>query len=148
MKKIELTQNKFALVDDADYEYLNSFKWYFNGRYVSRQENGKTVYMHRQIIETDLPRIDHINGDGLDNRRYNLRPCTQSQNNQNRRPNAGKKYKGVYFRKDINKWRAEIKLNGKRTNIGVFVDIKDAARAYNIAAKDMFGDFAYMNEVS
>lgn len=148
MKKIELTQNRFAQVDDADYEYINSFRWRFNGRYVSRQENGKTIYMHRQLIETDMPHIDHINGDGLDNRRDNLRPCTKSQNNQNRRPNSGKKYKGVYFRKDIGRWYAEIKLGSKRKRIGAFDTAEEGAIAYNEVAKEWFGNFAYLNEVS
>ena len=112
MKKIPLTQNKFALVDDADYDWLNQFKWYARNegqRYYacrSFRVDGHVhhIVMHRLILglkEGDGKITDHIDGNGLNNSRSNLRICTSAENNFNQRPQAGKtsKYKGVHWDK-------------------------------------------------
>ena len=105
MKKIELTQGKFALVDDEDFEWLNQWKWYANHlgytwyvvRSVRYDNEVKAILMHRSILNAKIgEEIDHINHNGLDNRKKNLRICTRSQNNMNRNKLRGTyKYKGV-----------------------------------------------------
>lgn len=155
MKKIPLTQGKFAIVDDKDYEMLSQHKWYAHkgGRtyyaYGHTRDGTKlhTVIMHRAILR---PRqglqIDHCDGNGLNNQRDNLRPCTQSQNQHNRKAQGGSsKYKGVYLQKPPNKWQSRITVDGKMIYLGLFTDEADAARAYDAKAKAFFGEFACLN---
>jgi hypothetical protein len=153
-KSIPLTQNKFAFVDDEDFEWLSQWKWFFDGKYAMRQThigmaNGKQIQkpirMHRQILNTP-PKLwsDHINGDKLDNRRCNLRICTPQQNNQNR--SASKKgYKGVYWHKINQKWVAQIKKDNKTRHIGCFDSLDEALLSYNKAAAENHGEFAKLN---
>jgi len=93
--------------------------------------------------------VDHINGDNLDNRKKNLRLCTYAENNRNRKPleNKTSKYKGVGLNKNykIKTWQARIVKNSKRYSLGYFKNEKEAALAYNQAAKKYFGEFAYLN---
>jgi hypothetical protein len=102
--------------------------------------------MHKLI--TGWPQTDHINHDGLDNRRGNLRPVTTIQNQQNRRPRAiaSSKYKGVCRHRD-RKWLARICINGTQYHLGLFVTEEDAALAYNAAALEAFGEYAYLNQI-
>ena len=106
--------------------------------------------MHRVIMDTELNMIvDHLNGNGLDNRRSNLRNCTHAENMRNRKINKKNRsgFKGVsYYTKD-NKWRAMIKFNNLRIHIGFYIDPKDAARAYNEAAVKYHGEFANLNKI-
>ena len=97
--------------------------------------------------DCDLPCVDHINNDPNDNRVVNLRWCTQQQNcwNRTKHVNTTSKYKGVTWNKLCNKWIAQIGYNGKVIYIGLFKDEKDAGRAYNVKAKEMFGEFAKLN---
>jgi len=155
MREINLTQEKVALVDDEDYQYLNSFKWYaMESRktfYAVRRirVNGKqnTVWMHGEILNGKG--IDHIDHDGLNNQKSNLRFCTPSQNlmNTRKRENTSSVYKGVYFYKQSNKWRAQIMINGKYARLGCFASEVDAARAYNTKAIELFCEFANLNIV-
>ena len=162
MKEIQLTQGKVALVDDADYEYLNQWKWHANKNgnkfYASRsitvsQGKQKTISMHRVITKNINPKMhtDHLNGNGLDNRKINLRICTNSQNamNQSKQINNTSGYKGVsYYKNSINKkWMATIKINNIKIYLGLFTNPKDAAIAYNAAANNFFGEFAKLNEI-
>lgn len=147
---IPLTKNKVAIVDAADYQWLSKYKWNAAERsttFYACRNNGTSVYMHRQI--TKDPKglvVDHIDGNGLNNRGSNLRLCTVSENLRNRQPTrAGSKYKGVSFRKQRNKWRAEITLNGRHYHIGLFDNETDAAKAYDRKAAELFGEFAYLN---
>ena len=152
MKKIKLSQGKFALVSDTDYTYLNQWKWHVIKRrnlwHAVRHGPTKPIYMHRIILERmgfkDFERTDHKNLNGLDNYRRNLRPATTQQNGQNRTQQINNKsgIKGVSWRKDRSKWRATIKINGKQTHLGYFNDPLIAARAYNRAAKRYHGKFA------
>jgi len=101
--------------------------------------------MHNLIMGTKL--VDHKNGNGLDNQKNNLRNCTNQQNHMNRRPkkNCTSKFKGVCrFKKDL-KWTAVIKFNRKQIYIGIFGNEEDAAKAYDKKAKELFGEFAYLN---
>jgi hypothetical protein len=126
MKRIPLTQGKFALVDDADFEWLNQWKWRVNHGYARRAlyENGKRagdISMHRLINNTPAGLdTDHINRDKLDNRRDNLRSATRSQNNFNTPPPKNNKSgtKGVWYSKRWGLWYAQIKVKGKRYNLG------------------------------
>ncbi len=152
-RKILLTQGKFALVDDEDFECLSQWKWRYDNGYASRSvRKGKKVsrfYMHRLI--GDIPKdmkTDHINGNPLDNRRSNIRPCTPSQNGMNQHLVTGRsKHKGIYFFKQNKKWVARIMKEGKRTFLGSFNYEKEAAKAYNVAATELFGKFARLNTI-
>lgn len=148
MKTIQLTQGKTVIVDDDDYEYINSFSWYFlSSGYAARTENNphKIILMHRVIMNVHgFFVVDHINHDTLDNRKINLRVCTHAENNRNRIIASDRDYKGIYRHGDC--WRACISLNNKSFHIGTFNTKEDAALAYNEKAKELFGVFAFLNE--
>lgn len=154
MKKIPLTQGKFALVDDEDYDFLMQWKWHIVAKgYASRTERNsvnRAIRMHRAILDArEGQEVDHINGNRLDNRRANLRIATSSQNAMNRKKieGAGSKYKGVCPARAAGKFIAQIKVNGKTIHLGTFASEKAAAKTYNIAAKKNFGEFARLNKV-
>lgn len=153
-KKIPLTQEKIALVDTDDYEWLDSMKWHLNDGYAltSSFVNGKVkrYRMHRLIMAaTKEQQIDHINGDRHDNRRNNLRYCNSSQNHMNVKIRIINKsgYKGVSWSKSHKKWHTCIKLNRKVLFLGRFKDKIIAAQVYNKAAIKYFGKFARLNEI-
>lgn len=151
VKEIPLTQGKVALVDDADHEWLNQWKWcasnnglgFYAVRGISRNDKRTTIAMHQMILNAP-PGLepDHINGDGLDNRRCNLRLCTRSQNNMNARKQTGcsSRWKGVYWDKAMGKWRALIRIHGIKHYLGYFTDEDEAAQ-------ELFGEFARLNAV-
>jgi len=155
-KKIQLTQNKICLVDEEDYNWLSKYKWYAHKEgsnwYVTGREigNKKIIRMHRLILNppNDM-QIDHIDGDGLNNQKNNLRICTLQQNRMNQRPRPGNsKYKGVYCIKKNNipfRWHSHLNINNKRINIGYFKTENEAALAYNKKAIEVFREFAKLN---
>lgn len=160
MKKIPLTQDKFATVDDIDYGFLMQWKWYFKGKgYAVRNsresdklDKPKTIRMHRVILirklrHSNFKETDHKNQNKLDNRRNNLRPASNSQNNGNRKSYKGSssKFKGVSWRKYAKKWYARIEFEGQQKHLGYFIDELKAARAYNKAAIKYFSEFACLN---
>lgn len=150
---IPLTQGKFAVVDAEDYDWLAKYKWFVsqsgNSFYAMRSRRGTKVLMHRQIMNASNGLlVDHIDGNGLNNRRCNLRLCTRYQNSCNSRPyknNLYSKYKGVNWDKRYNRWYARIHKLGKRFFLGSFDNEIDAAKAYDKKAKELFGEFAYLN---
>jgi len=154
--KIPLTQGRFAKVDPADYVWLAQFRWHCKAntdiiyavRTIQVAGKSKRIYMHRQIMDTPEDLVcDHVNHDGLDNRRGNLRNCTTSQNNANRRcaPTATSQYLGVSWDKRRRKWVAYIKKEGKQRFLGSFDSEIDAAKAYDRAARRLHGPFAHLN---
>lgn len=157
MKLICLTQNKFTQVDDEDYDFLNQFKWcaikHRSGKYYAVRGGWidgkmKLIYMHRVIMNTpEWMLVDHIYHNGLDNRKSELRNCTHTQNQMNRRKqkNCSSKYFGVCWYKINKEWGARIKINGKQKHIGFFKTEVEAAKAYNIFAKKYLGEFANLN---
>jgi hypothetical protein len=149
---IALTQGYFATVDADDYERLSQYKWHVeksgNTYYAVRIEKGRAIKMHREILNApDGLQCDHINHNGLDNRKCNLRLCTHQQNCFNKKPlpNRTSKYKGVLWCIEHKKWRAVIMHNGRQIHIGYFDYEQDAAIAYDDYAAELFGEFAYLN---
>lgn len=150
MKKIQLTQNKYVLVDDEDYIKLNQYNWHVcKGKstyYAIRRscKLKKTIYMHRVIMNPpNNLNIDHINHNGLDNRKENLRMCNQSQNLGNSRISKHNTsgMKGVCWDKRNKKWIVRIKIYGKNKHLGRFKDKNSAKNVYEKAAKQHFGSF-------
>jgi hypothetical protein len=162
---IPLTQDKSAVVSPEDYEFLTQWKWWANkscvagGRfkwyaYRTKRQNGnsKNISMHREIArrsQADFDEskdCDHVDGDGLNNTRDNIRLATRSQNIANSIKVAGtsSRFKGVYWSKASRKWAASIKVNYKSIHLGLFSKEEDAGQAYLISAKEHFGEFAYL----
>jgi hypothetical protein len=148
MKRIPLSKGYFALVDDTDYEWLNQWRWIYNGGYAARRDyqnsGGKMIYMHVLIADTPSGlKTDHINRNKLDNRRCNLRGCSSKQNmwNKGRRVDSKSGYKGVSWHKTSKMWQCYV----GRQFIGVFKDPQHAALAYDLWAKDVFGEYAVTN---
>lgn len=146
MKEIQLLNGRMAIVDDEDYEMLIKHRWSFcKTGYAMR-----ATTMHREIMNGPMGMsVDHINGNGLDNRKENLRICTHSQNRKNQKISTGytSPYKGVSRLTGSKKWRTVIMVNYKSVHIGVFDDEEDAAYAYNKAALEYFGEFARLNTI-
>ena len=158
MKEIPLTQGKVAIVSDCDYEWLSQYKWQamrgyketFYAAHAVRPKVGKRgyIYMHRLILDApDGMQVDHVNGDGLDNRRQNLRLATNAENRRNTRiaANNTSGCKGVCWDKVEKKWIAQIGINGRTRRIGRFDFLLDAALAYDRAAMAHYGEFANVN---
>ncbi len=159
MKEIKINSKKYGikiiLIDDADFEFLNDFKWSLkidkdNRCYAHRKDKGKEIKLHRFILNCPTNYcVDHIDGNGLNNQRDNLRICTYGQNSRNSfKYNFGltsSKYKGVTWDKQKLKWRAQISFEGKHTTLGRYKIEIEAAKAYDKKAKELFGEFARLN---
>jgi hypothetical protein len=160
-RKIYLTQGKYAIVDPERYEELAKYKWYatrsegkfyavrkirvkVNGKYIQRG-----VRMHHEVLKPPYGKFtDHINHNRLDNRIENLRIATPLQNSWNmlkQNRNCTSKYKGVIWVKGKKKWRAKLTFAGRPVFIGYFDDEKEAAKAYDAKARELFGEFAWLN---
>ena len=165
MKEIQLTRGKSVFVDDEDYEDLAKYKWhtlkgtqtYYAVRWTRNIENKRVLLLlHRIVMKAPQEMfVDHIDGNGLNDCKSNLRLCTQKENNLNKKSQSNKtsKYLGVSLsritvkEKTYLKWRATIKLNGKWEHIGYFKTEEEAATAYNKRAKILFGEFARINKI-
>lgn len=162
MAFIEISRGKQVIVDDDMFDELNNHKWYCvpnkdnTNFYAVRNitvgiKKQKRIWMHRQIFgNVDAKDVDHINNNGLDNRKENLRQASRSQNNCNSfgHNNASSKYNGVCWDKIHNKWRAQITIDKRCHYIGRFVSEESAAMAYDKAAVKSFGEFARTNTYS
>lgn len=156
-KKIFLTRGKFAIVDDEDFVWLSQWKWqaikFENVWYARRSDysdgKNKPVYMHRALLGKRAgPQTDHLNRNGLDNRKENLTPCIHQANRFNKdRSNLTSEFFGVSFNSRSKKWCADIKRYGKTKHIGAFKSEVDAARAYNTEAFKIHGTSARLNHV-
>jgi len=149
---ITLTRGRFTIVDAEDYDRLAEHKWYVSDNrglfYAQRQQNGRTIRMHRVILNIPPGLLcDHKNHNTLDNRRCNLRICTQAQNHYNQLPRDGgtSRYKGVHWHKDHRRWEAQIQHKGRNIHIGYYDYEADAAIAYDDMAIELFGEFACLN---
>jgi AP2 domain len=164
MSKIRLrgakAAGRVALVDSEDRRLAASYSWSviepsrkgqrrmtYARTEILRDGRRVTLYMHQLI--GGWPMTDHINHNGLDNRRSNLRPATPAQNAHNRRPHLGtsSKYKGVMWSPRRRRWSAVIKAGGRSRYLGFFTDEEAAALAYNAAALETYGAYAYLNPV-
>jgi hypothetical protein len=155
VKEIELTQGYLAIVDDEDFERINAFNWralpssdniIYGARTEQKDNKVTNIMMHRLILGvTDKSlHVDHKNGNGLDNRKENLRLVTRNQNMRNLtriRVNNTSGYRGVCFEKSSGKWMAYIYIDGKQKKLGRHLDPKDAARAFDNAAREIFGEY-------
>ena len=154
MKEIPLTQGQTAIIDEEDYSYISQYKWRAgkNGNKLCAIRTAlisgkrKTVRMHRIIADTPAGmQTDHINGNSMDNRKENLRICTNQQNSFNRKkPNKNNKLgiKGVQWVERIKKFRAQIRINDKTIHLGLFTVASNADNAYRKAEEKYFGEFA------
>lgn len=161
MVKIKLTQGIYTLIDDEDYPLVSQYKWYVtrcNRRWVAitgpdKKTKGKQLLMTRLVMKARSgQQVDHKKHyeDYIDNRKSNLRLCTHAENGRNRRKQLKKtssQYKGVIWNKHAGKWQVTIIVSRNYIHLGLFTDEIEAARAYNIAAVEHFGEFAKLNEV-
>lgn len=155
MKRIKLRGKilAFVLVDDADFDYLDQFKWHYHDGYARRTAYSKvkkchTIIMHREIMNAPKEKmVDHKNSNRLDNRRANLRLCSLQENLRNMSARRNKHgYKGVYS--NSGKFMAQLRIDRKLVYLGNYNTKEEAALAYNLGAVKYFGEFANLNEVS
>ena len=155
-KEIQLMCGGITVVSPEDYSRLNKYRWHkrkddgYASRTVYEDGKFKTIRLHQEIINIPVGFVtDHINRDRLDNRRSNLRKATRSQNMANSKipltNTSG--YKGVYYRKEQDRWRASIRVDQEHISLGQYGSPEEAAKAYNDAALKYFGEFASLNKL-
>lgn len=161
MKLLSLTKGKYAQVDDEDYYWLSQWNWFAietKGAWYARRSKKKgvlrsgepfEVYLHRVVMRcSDKTKVvDHRDHDGLNCQKVNLRTCTKSENNRNlcSRKGSSSSYLGVTWDSSRSKWSSRLKCKGKTFNIGRFNNEIEAAKAYDLVAKEQFGNFANLN---
>lgn len=155
VRRIPLTKGKTALVDDEDYEKLSKVRWFAFVRsgtsYAARHNGRPVVYMHREIVGAEPgTEVDHINGDGLDNRRANLRRCTHSQQQMHslRRKRGRTGYRGVEYAAHVNKknpYLVRVMVSLKVVHTSYHATAEEAARMYDAVARRVHGEFAVLN---
>ena len=153
--KVQLNHGKLGIVDDADRDLISQYHWtavpnhhgnWYMARWISVDGKRKILFFHRLLLNAKAgSQVDHIDGNGLNNCRNNLRLCTHADNcrNSKLRKSNTSGYKGVH--KSRAKWVAQIAVDGKAHHLGSYVDILDAARSYDHAARIIYGEFAKTN---
>lgn len=144
-----------TIVDDDIYEEIGFEEWgaaetHEGCWYAVCRINEENIYLHRYILgNSDNKLIDHVDGNGLNNLRSNLRFCSPQQNCFNRAGNKASTsgFKGVCWASRDKRWKAQIQINGKNQHLGQFTEEIEAAKAYNQAALKLFGDFARINKI-
>lgn len=157
-KRIRLSNGETVWVDASDWDLVSKHKWYFykgsgSTNYAASSSSGPG-FMHRLIMGLkphDGLMVDHIDSDGLNNRRSNLRVVTPALNSAYQRkqnnPRKTSQYKGVSFKTDKGKWRAVMQINRKHIHLGYFSSQKEAADAYDAAATRVWGAHSITNKV-
>lgn len=158
MKSIQLTHGQVTLVDDADFEWLNQWTWhahiakgsakYYACRFPSRKLGPrKMIHMAALIMGESVGLPDHINGNGLDNQRHNLRLATHSQNGMNSKvaSNNTSGFKGVHWCKPKNCWAMQIQCGDVQYRKSGFLNAEEAGRHYDTKARELAGEFARLN---
>lgn len=147
---VPLTQGRHTIVDADDFiNIVGEHYWCAKGKggvmYACRRtfRSPTETRLHRLIANADMPQVDHINGNTLDNRKANLRACTHAQNQWNQKPRSGRKYKGVTYKKETGKWVAQI--SKLRISLGSYETPEAAAMAYDAKAREIYGEFAWLN---
>jgi hypothetical protein len=151
-RMIYLSRSYSVFVSEEDFERVSAYSWFVNldvrkRPYACRYAGNKRIYMHREITACPVGMVvDHINGNTLDNRRSNLRVCTQKLNMQNCVPWSRSGYRGVSLIKNTKRYRVRITdLDGDELNLGSYTDVKYAAMVYDAAALMLYGDYAWLN---
>ncbi|MFA5240562.1 MAG: AP2/ERF family transcription factor [Phycisphaerae bacterium] len=138
-----------AIIDLSDYDLIKDYKFYFQGRRYVKVSGiaGKNIFLHQLIMGRKW--VDHIDGNPLNNKRNNLRPCNNQQNQFNQKPQTGRasKYKGVRVANKPRPYYARICFNGREIHLGSFYTEEEAALTYNEAAIKYFGVFAHLNKL-
>lgn len=154
-REIPLSRGAVATIDDEDYEAISAYHWHLHsaGYAHAWETRAKKVFMHRLIANAEKGQyVDHVDGNRLNNRRSNLRIATASQNAANSRKRcmstARSRYKGVVFDKQKSRWMASIRLNYRKIFIGYYDTEEEAAVSYNQKAKELFGEYARLNDVA
>lgn len=149
VKRIPMGDGRYALVDAADYEWLNQYQWHLcGGGYAARCEKNKRILMHREIMNPPKGMVvDHIDANRANNCRANLRVCTPGENQRNQRKQRGSasQYKGVGYLKNCKRCHAKLVFKGEPVWLGHFNSEPEAARAYDRKAVELFGEFARLN---
>ena len=142
-----------CFIDSADYPLVKGYRWHAvlprGGGFYAATSTGKDMFIHQLLL--GIKDADHKDRNGLNNRRSNLRPATRQQQQANRKKDAHgitSKFRGVSWHKETKKFRAAIVFRDKQKHLGLFLNEADAARAYNKAAKEHFGEFASLNDVT
>jgi hypothetical protein len=151
--EIPLTHGLCALVDDLDVRFVQPYTWWaliqqhttYAVREIRKPDARRTTQRMHTLL-TGYKLTDHINGDGLDNRRANLRPANSRQNTHNRRkmPASRSRYKGICLHRP-GSWQARLRPGERTVSLGYFTSEEAAARAYDAAAREAFGEFACLN---